>query len=333
MKRKLPLLLVMLMLLSLMCAPVAYAAPGGLPSAGRVDDEIDIDDDDVPLVELPTAKVEAEATVTEDGTADVKVSEEQIRNAIESVTKGDAARISIAAKSTAESGTSAVKTAVPKQALAAVVEQTDAELEIVTDAGELTLPKAALSAILEKAGGEDVTFKMERKAPEAAKEQLQAALGATMSGITEESLQGGSVTEINVLSGDKSIDWGGGEVALELPIGSGQYEAGKGYRIIQINADGTVTEYTGRCVMGSDGQLHLEISVTQPGTFVVLAGAVEEDMGGTSPVPMVASPLAAAGNVGSSSGGSSMPMWFAVAGLVLVAGAAGGVMLKRRQDS
>lgn len=88
---------------------------------------------------------------------------------------------------------------------------------------------------------------------------------------------------------------------MDLPIGSGQYELGKGYRVVQINADGTVTGHIGRCVLDANGNMCVEISVSQFGTFVVLPEAVEEDMG-AAPTPMVASPLAAAGNAGSSRG-------------------------------
>lgn len=93
MKRKLPLLLVVLMLLSMAYVPAAYAAP----SAGRNDDEIDIADDDVPLVELPTVDIVPEVTVDQNGTAAVEVGKDQIMDAIQSVIDGDAVRISIAA--------------------------------------------------------------------------------------------------------------------------------------------------------------------------------------------------------------------------------------------
>lgn len=333
MKRKLPLLLVVLMLLSMAYAPAVYAAP----SAERNDDEINIDDDDVPLIELPAVDVAAEVTVDQNGTAAVTVGAEQILEAVGSVVSGDAVRIMVtatAASNPANNGAAvnAVSAAVPKEALKAVVDQTDAEMDVITDVGRIILPNAAIASIVEKAGGDNVTFNMSQKPVDLGRELLQKTLGtATAIDIAEELIQGGSVTEINILSGDTSIvSWEGGAATLDLPIGSGQFELGKGYRVIQINADGTVTEHIGRCVMDADG-LHVELSVTQLGTFVVLAEAVEEDMG-SAPVPMIASPLAAAGNGGSSGGGSSSITYILV-GLVLMAGAAGGVMLMRRQDS
>lgn len=118
MKRKLPLLLVALMLLSAMYVPVAYAAP----SAGRNDDEIDIADDDVPLIELPTVDIVPEATVDQDGTAAVEVSTDQIMDAVKSVVDGDAVGIAITATAAPGAGNdgATVKTVsavVPKEAL------------------------------------------------------------------------------------------------------------------------------------------------------------------------------------------------------------------------
>lgn len=333
MKRKFPLLLVVLLLLSAVYTPVAYAAPGGLPSAERNDEEIDIDENDVPLIELPTADIAAEVTVDENGTAAVALSAEQILGAVESVVSGDAVRITVTATSGAEN-VNTVSAAMPTEALQAVVEQTDAEMEVVTDVGRMTLPNAAIASIVEKAGGEDVTFNMTRKAVELGKELLEEVLG-TVEDIAEERILNGSVTEIDILSGGENItSWDGGAVTLTLPIGSGLFEQGKGYRVIQISADKSRTEHTGRCVMGAKG-LHVEISITHLSTFVVLADAVEEDMG-AEPTSMVASPLAARidGGSGSSGGSNGMAyMWFAAAGLVLVASAAGGVMLKRRHKS
>lgn len=331
MKRKLPLLLVVLMLLSMACVPAVYAAP----SAERNDGEIDIADDDVPLVELPTVDVVPEIKVDQSGAAAVDVGADKILEAVRSVVNGDAVRIeitAIAASNPANDGTTvnAVSAVIPKEALKAVVDQTDAEMNIVTDIGRLALPNAVIASIVERAGGDNVFFNMSRKSVEAGKELLQEKMGAAMD-IAEELLQGAFVTEINIRSGDTSIvNWEGGAATLELPVGSGNFELGKGYRIVQVNADGTVTEHTGRCVMDANGGMYVEISVTQLGAFVVLPEAVEEDMG-TAPVPMVASPLAAVSNSGSDSGESSMA--YILIGLVLAAGAAGGIMLKRRQDS
>lgn len=330
MKRKLPLLLVVLMLLSMAYMPAAYAAP----SAERNDDEINIDDDDVSLIELPTVDIAAEVTVDQNGTAAVIVDAEKILEAVGSVISGDAVRIMVtatAASNPANDGAAvkAVSAAMPKEALKTVVDQTDAEMDVITDVGRIILPNAAIASIVERAGGEDVTFSMDQKTVDFGRDLLQEALGTSMD-ISEARIQGGSVTEIDIFSGGKNItSWEGGAISLDLPIGSGQFELGKGYRVIQISADKSETEHTGRCVMDDMG-LHVEISITHLSTFLVLAEAVEEDMG-TAPVPMIASPLAAVGNGGNSSGGSSMI--YILVGLVLVAGAAGGVMLMRRQDS
>ena len=120
-------------------------------------------------------------------------------------------------------------------------------------------------------------------------ERLLEAVGSVVSGdavrieiaaasadIAEERIQGGSITEIDILSGSENItSWDGGAVTLELPTGSGDFEEGKGYHVIQISADRSETEHIGRCV--TDGaDMHVEISITHLSTFVVLAIGVDQ---------------------------------------------------------
>lgn len=333
MKRKLPLLLVVFMLLSAVYAPVSYAAPS--PERGGSEPDIN---KNVSLPELPAANIAPGITVDQNGAAAVRVDAEQLLGAVGAVLSGDAVKITIAATAAsnpANDGTNAVAVSMvmPREALMAVAEQTDVELEIVTDIGQMILPHAAIASIAERAGGEDVTINMSQKTPDYGRDLLQEALGAAMD-IPEDRIQGGSITEIDILSGDNSItSWDGGAVILELPIGAGGFEQGKGYRVIQISADRSETEHTGLCVE-DDTDLHVEISITHLSTFVVLAGAVGEDVR-PEPVPTM-SPLAVvsdSGNSGNSGNGVMTCLWFAAAGLALVAvGAAGGVLFTRLQN-
>ena len=326
MKRKLPLLLAAFMLLPLVYPPVTCAA-AGLPSAERSDEEIEINEEDVPLIEFPTADIAAEVTVDETGSAAAALSAEQLLGAVASVLSGDAVRITVTAASGGEN-VSAVSAAVPKTALQAVAEQTDAEVEVVTDIGRMTLTNAAIASIVEKAGGEDVTFSMSQRPAELGMELLSEVLGAGED-ISEARIQSGSVTEIDILSGGERItSWDGGAAALHLPVGSGLFEQNKGYRVIQISADKSRTEHVGRCVMGDKG-LHVEISITHLSTFVVLADAVEEDMG-AEPVLMAMSPLAA--RIDGGGGGGMDCTRLAAAGLA-AAGLAAGIAIKRRRKS
>lgn len=325
MKRKLPLLLAAFMLLPLVYPPVTCAA-AGLPSAERSDEEIEINEEDVPLIEFPTADIAAEVTVDETGSAAAALSAEQLLGAVASVLSGDAVRITVTAASGGEN-VSAVSAAVPKTALQAVAEQTDAEVEVVTDIGRMTLTNAAIASIVEKAGGEDVTFSMSQQPAELGMELLSEVLGAGED--ISARIQSGSVTEIDILSGGERItSWDGGAAALHLPVGSGLFEQNKGYRVIQISADKSRTEHVGRCVMGDKG-LHVEISITHLSTFVVLADAVEEDMG-AEPVLMAMSPLAA--RIDGGGGGGMDCTRLAAAGLA-AAGLAAGIAIKRRRKS
>lgn len=334
MKRKTPLLLVAVLLLSMVWTPVNQASAAYLPSQERGEDNsITIDDADVPLLELPTAEITSEAVVDGNGTAVVTVTAEQMLAAVETVANGEAVRITVAPTGT--EGADSVSATMPKEALQAVVEQTDAELAIVTDAGQMTLPNAAIASIVEKAEGEDVTFNMARQVVEYGKELLEEILGTSMD-ISEERILGGSVTEVNILSGGRNItNWGGGAASLTLPTGKGLFEEGKGYTVLQISADKSRTEHVGRCVMGAKG-LHVEISITHLSTFVVLAEAVEENVGIGS-TPLVASPLTAGidTTVGSSTGTQAnlSYLWFGAAGLCLAAAVTAGVVSKQRRKS
>lgn len=353
MKRKLPLLLAVLMLLSIVYTPIAYAAPSRERDEttdndydavvdneydyddGSIDDDtIDIDDDDVPLIDLPTAVIDPKVTVDEDGNVSAEVDADQIRDAIEAVVDGSAVQAEVIADASdlvddaADGSSFGVK--LPKDALKDFVEQTDADMTVsIIGVGQMVLPHDALAALVEAANGDYIILIMIPRTADVGKEAL---LGTGMD-VAEDLIQKGSTTEVYIISNGEYITrWGGKAITLRLPVGSGLFEVNKGYRVIQISADGSVTEHTGRCGMGVSG-LYVQIEITHLSTFVVLPGAVVEDMG-PAQIPMTASPLAYALESGSSNGGSSSMtyMWFAAAGLVLV-GTVGGVMLKRRQDS
>lgn len=317
MKRKLLLAFAALLLLAAY-SPSAYAA-GGLPSRERGDGETVIDEDAVPLIEFPTAEITAAAAADENGSAAVALEADQILEAVESVVRGDAVRITVTVTAEAEK----VSAALPREALKAVAERTGAELEIVSGVGSLTLPNQAVASIVEKAGGEDVTFQMARQGAEFGKELLEKVQGAGAD-VAEDRIRNGSVTEISILSGGRHItSWDGSAAALRLTAGSGGFEPDKGYQVIQVSGDMSRTEHTGRCVMGGGG-LCVEISITHLSVFLTLADAVEEVVDGGS-IPMVVSPLAAR-----TDGGGMTRLWLA-AGLAVIAGALAGAALKRRR--
>lgn len=186
-------------------------------------------------------------------------------------------------------------------------------------------------SIAADARGDDITFNIELKSFDFGMDLLEEAFGAGMD-IAAERVRGGSVAEVRILSGGENItSWDGGAIFLDLPAGSGDFEKGKGYRVIQISAGKSESEHTGRCWIGGE-DVYVGISITHLSAFVVLSGAVEEGMGAEF-IAVVESPLAAVPDGGSGAGGSGMSRTWAAAGLALAAIAVGAFALKRRQRS
>ena len=157
MKRKTLVMLVMILLLSL-AAPTAHASDPLSP--GRTGQETP--SAAAPLAELPTAEIRMAAISNSSGAATLQVTEEQLMQAAETVTSGDAVQITIAADS--EAGVSSISASMPKKALAAVVDQTDAEMSVVSDLGQITLSNAEIAAIVEQAEESEITVTMAREA-------------------------------------------------------------------------------------------------------------------------------------------------------------------------
>jgi len=316
MKRKSALLFAVLLLLSLARAPAAHAA-SGQPSRERDDSEINIDKDAVPLTESPASEIVVEATADGNGAVSARPTAEQILAAVESVVHGESVNVRIAVTGMAEDADT-ISAAMPRGALEAVAET--AGLEIVTDIGQMALSSEAIAAILESAVGEDVTLCMAREPAEFGRELLEEVLGGEMD-VSEESVRNGSVTEVVILSGDQRIDgWSGGSVALKLPVGTGRFEQDKGYRVIQISADKSRTEHTGRCVTEAEN-LCVEISITHLSTFVVLAEPVEEALPVEDAATEMPPPSVRSSN-------RSMDMACITAGLAIAAGAAAVILLR-----
>lgn len=164
MRKKIFLLLTVLLALS-MAGPVAQADSGDPLSPGRSNSQASIQSDDIPLLELPTAEISMEALANSSGEAVMQVSAEQMMEAVESVVSGDAVSITIAANGA--DGASSVSAAIPREALAAAAERTNAEMSVVSELGQVTLSHTAIASIVEQAEDEDITVAMTRAADEA----------------------------------------------------------------------------------------------------------------------------------------------------------------------
>lgn len=190
MRKKLVLLLLAALLLSLE-APAAQAGSNEPRSPERKNGSVQIQSDSAPLPELPTAEIYASVISNSSGTAVMQVAPEQLMQAVETVAGGDAVSITITLDG--GEGASSVSAAIPKDALAAVVDQTDAEISVVSPLGQVTLSNTTIAPIIEQAGEADITVTMTR---------------------------GASGARVNILSGEKEITgWNGeGDPAAVSPL-------------------------------------------------------------------------------------------------------------------
>lgn len=331
MKQKIYLFLVTAILLSLLCAPAVCALPEENDSMER-GGETTIEADAVPLLELPAAEIRLRAAGDQRSGAVFQVPHEQIQEAIAQVNSGDVVRITAVAGGNSEQPASRVSTVLRKESLAEVAERTDVELEVASGLGKVIFPNAAISSLAETAAGDDVELLQKEigKGPGNSEEDqafLEKILNSGLT-LTEAQIQESPVTTAALISnGEKITDWGGEAIRISLPAGMGDYEAGKCYQVFQFDEDMNMTEHAGYCVMGEDGSLQVEVSVTQLGAFVALAEEAAESVK-NEPVPMVASPLVALTDTGDSEKG----MVYAGGAVVLaLAAAAAGTVLKRRE--
>lgn len=277
MKRKFPLFMAMLLTLSLLCS-VAFAAP----SPGR--GEIDINDPDVPLVELPTTPVAVEATVDESGAATVEVSASELLAAVDTVNSEGTMRVTVTA--TGADSASKVTAVLPKEALKAVAERTSAELQVETAAGQVTLPNAVLASVVQAAGGDSVSVVVSAQTSAQAQTLLSGKVDVGAAQIAA-----GSVVEVSITSGNSTItELSGGSATVALPVGSGNFQEGMSYTVYQVDANGNVQALVGQCVL-VNGQLRVVLNVSSLGTFVVLPDAVANSTAAVSH-DVVVSPLA-----------------------------------------
>lgn len=186
MRRKAILVLAVYFLIAL-AGPTAHAGSNEQRSRERNDQEISIQPDSVPLLELPAAEVFA---AVDSGEIYAQVTSSQMMQAIEAVTGGEAVSITVIAPEE-DSG---AKIVIPKGAFAAVAEETDAELSVVSGLGQATFASAAVASIAKQSTGEDVTVSLP-----------QEGLDAD--------------PQISILSGGKRITNWDGE-AIVSPVGS-----------------------------------------------------------------------------------------------------------------
>lgn len=335
MKRKILLFPVTVILISLLCTPAAYASPNEKDSMERNNGQFSIQENEIPLLELPSAEIKPQMIADRQSGTVLLVSHEQMEEAIDSVASGDAVRIAVTADRASEQEQHRVSTVLSKVSLAEVAERTDVELEAVSDLGQVVFPHTSISSVVAGTAGDEIELVMTRRdlVKEARdSEEVEALLEEilnSVSGLTEAGVQEGTVTEVELISnGQKITEWDGEAILLRLPADTGSFEAGKHYKVHQFDEDGHKTDHVGLCVTADDS-LWIEVSITHPGIFVVLAEETTEIIENEF-VPMVASPLTNQVQTDFSDGISVYLGGAAI--LIIVAAVAAVIIWKRRRQ-
>lgn len=337
MKQNMLLFPVTVILISLLCAPAAYASPNEKDSMERNGEQLSIQENEIPLLELPSAEIKPQMIVDQQSGTVLQVSHEQMEEAIASVASGDAVRIAVTADRASGQKQHRVSTVLSKVSLAEVAERTDVELEAASDLGQVVFPHTSISSVVAGAAGDEIELVMTRRDlvkeardSEEAKALLEEILNS-VNGLTEAGVQEGTVTEVELISnGQKITEWDGDAILLRLPADTGFFEIGKHYMVLQFSEDGLKTECTGLCTAAVDGSLWMEVSIAHPGIFVVLPEETTEIVENEF-VPMVASPLTNQMEPGSSDGMSVYLGGAAI--LVIVAAAVAVIVWKHSRKS
>lgn len=329
MKRKLPLFLAMLMVVSVLCAPMAYAESAEQP------DVTEIDEPDVPLAEVPEVIIWVEATRDGD-TSNAVVPEEKLKGAIDQVIEESAVRLTIISDGQGDATKAEVE--MPGELIREMAE-TGVELNVLTPAGRALLSNEAFLSILHE---DDCTptLIIERKPIE-----LGHVLLENDKDVAAERIDGGSVCLVYFTCVHGTYyRWGAGSITLYLPTGSAEFVEENGYAVRHLDMDPKdfeiedfetedytvedIESYVGQCVVdqyvsyaeyydyigyGDDDGLRVAVTVGNGRLcyFVVLADAVEENVDAVDPA-IVVSPLNSKPAPASSDNGiiASVQHWF-----------------------
>lgn len=277
MKRKLPLFVATFLMMALLCS-VAFA------DRSPALEDADVDDASVPPVEILVTPIEVEAAVDENGAAIVEVSSSDLFAAMETANSEGSVRVSVRAKGA--DNASKVTTVLPKEALKAIAEQTNAELQVESATGQMTMPNAVLTSVVENASGDSVRIVVSTQSSAYAQALLDGKVAVDAAQIAA-----GSVAEVSSTSGSTAItELSGGSATIALPVGSGDFQEDMSYTIYQAGPDDSVHTFVGQCMMVDD-QLRVVLTADRLGTFVVLPEAVASSTAAEG-YNMVMSPLA-----------------------------------------
>lgn len=313
MKRKLPLFLAMLMMVSILCSSVAYAASIGGEDIGP-GGEVEIDDPNVPLAEVPEVIIWVDATRS-GNTSNAVVPEGELEAAINQVVEEGAVRLTIISDGQGDASKAEVEM---PGGLIRKMADTGVELNVLTPVGRALLSNEAFQSILHD---DDCT-------PTLVIERKPVKLGHVLlenEDVASDRIDGGSVCLVYVTCPHGTYySWGAGTITLYLPTGTADFVEGNGYTVRHLDMDPKdfeisdfetedytvedIDTYVGQCVTdqyvgyaeyygyvgyGDDDGLRVAVTVGNGRLcyFVVLADAVAENVGTVDPA-IVVSPVA-----------------------------------------
>lgn len=277
MKQKFPLFMATFLTMTLLYSVALAARSPALEDANT-------DTASVPPVEILVTSIGVEADVDESGAATVEVSSGDLLSAMEEINSEGSVRLSVRAEGA--DNASKVTTVLPKEALKAVAEQTNAELQVESAAGQVTLPNAVLASVVEDASGDSVRIVVSAQTSAHAQALLDGKVAVDAAQIAA-----GSVAEVNSTSGSTALtELNGGSATIALPVGSGDFQEGMSYTVYQAGIDGSVNAFVGQCMMVDD-QLRVVLTADRLGSFVALPEAAANSTAVES-YNMVMSPLA-----------------------------------------
>ena len=186
------------------------------------------------------------------GTASVSLTLDDLQAAIVSAeTRGGTITIAPEIKGNATD----YNIALSKEALSAVVKQTNADFAVQTPAGDILVPAAALSSLVAQAKGNEIVFSLEQKT------------ASEVSGLDVDATDA-TIVELRIVSGGREItSFGGQRIKLTLALDT-SYSIGQSYQVIIISADGS-RETVYRTCVGSGNRRAVELELTHLSTFIV----------------------------------------------------------------
>lgn len=142
----------------------------------------------------------------------------------------------------------------PKTGAQSIVDDTDADLVVMTAAGNVSIPNDTLASITSQAEGSDITVTAGRK---------------TAADVTDKSIDTDNavIVEITVTSNDKKItSFGGNPLTIDIPVDNTLTE-GETYKVIVLSADGKTEIINGKCVK-KDDNLYIQVTATHLSIFI-----------------------------------------------------------------